>query len=172
MAKRFLWALVLLGLSGCLLQNLSPETRMRDAVIELNEGARWGRMDVASGHVAPVFRPQFQASHIRWGRDIQIADTEILGMSPHTDEEGEGAFSRIAVRWYEESTMVLANTVIRQTWQKHKQTFLLTTESVESGHPGLLMVPEGSQAAPTPEGADRHPHPQSSDEDAEWSTVY
>jgi hypothetical protein len=129
-------------------------------------------MDVASGHVAPVFRPQFQASHIRWGRDIQIADTEILGMSPHTDEEGEGAFSRIAVRWYEESTMVLANTVIRQTWQKHKQTFLLTTESVESGHPGLLMVPEGSQAAPTPEGADPHPHPQSSDEDAEWSTVY
>ena len=68
--------------------------------------------------------------------------------------------------------MVLANTVIRQTWQKHKQTFLLTTESVESGHPGLLMVPDGSQAAPTPEGADPHPHPQSSDEDAEWSTVY
>ena len=168
MAKRFLWALVLLGLSGCLLQNLSPETRMRDAVIELNEGARWGRMDVASGHVAPVFRPQFQASHIRWGRDIQIADTEILGMSPETDEEGAGAFSRIAVRWYDESTMVLANTVIRQTWQKHKQTFLLTTESIESGHPGLLMIPEGSQAAITPEEA----APENFEQDAEWGSVY
>jgi hypothetical protein len=170
MAKRFCWAVVLTGLSGCLLQNLSPETRMRDAVVELNEGARWGRMDIASGHVAPGFRPQYQASHVRWGRDIQIADTEILGMSPHTDEEGAGAFSRIAVRWYDESTMVLANTVIRQTWQKHKQTFLLTTEAVESGHPGLLMIPEGSQTAEAPEGAE--PRPQSSDEDSQWSSVY
>lgn len=171
MAKRFWWAGLLIGLSGCLLQNLSPETRMRDAVIELNEGARWGRMDVASGHVAPGFRPQFQASHIRWGRDIQIADTEILGMSPETDEEGAGAFSRVAVRWYDESTMVLANTVIRQTWQKHKQTFLLTSESVESGHPGLLMVPEGRQqvAAQPTESAEA---PQSIEDDAEWSSVY
>jgi hypothetical protein len=170
MAKRFWWAGLLIGLSGCLLQNLSPETRMRDAVIELNEGARWGRMDVASGHVAPGFRPQFQASHIRWGRDIQIADTEILGMSPETDEEGAGAFSRVAVRWYDESTMVLANTVIRQTWQKHKQTFLLTSESVESGHPGLLMVPEGQQQVAQP--AESAEAAQSIEDDAEWSSVY
>ena len=169
MATRFWWAATLIGLSGCLLQNLSPETRMRDAVIELNEGARWGRMDVASGHVAPGFRPQFQASHIRWGRDIQIADTEILGMNPQTDEEGTGAFSRIAVRWYDESTMVLANTVIRQTWQKHKQTFLLTSESVESGHPGLLMIPDGAQTGQTAEAAEQA---KTSEEDPQWSSVY
>jgi hypothetical protein len=169
MATRFWWAAALIGLSGCLLQNLSPETRMRDAVIELNEGARWGRMDVASGHVAPGFRPQFQASHIRWGRDIQIADTEILGMSPQTDEEGAGAFSRVAVRWYDESTMVLANTVIRQTWQKHKQTFLLTSESVESGHPGLLMIPEGAETAQAAEGSEQ---PKTSVDDPQWSSVY
>ena len=89
-------------------------------------------------------------------------------MSPETDEEGAGAFSRIAVRWYDESTMVLANTVIRQTWQKHKQTFLLTTESIESGHPGLLMIPEGSQAAITPEEA----APENFEQDAEWGSVY
>ena len=64
----------MVGLYGCLIQNLSPETRMRDSVIELNEGARWGRMDVASGHVSPLFRTQFKLSHMRWGRDIQIAD--------------------------------------------------------------------------------------------------
>ena len=145
MARRFWWLAALIGISGCLMQNLSPETRMRDSVIELNEGARWGRMDVASGHVAVPFRTQYKLSHMRWGRDIQIADTEILGMNPHTDDEGEGAFSRVAVRWYDQNTMVLANTVIRQTWQKHKQTFLLTNESIESGHPGLLVIPEGQQ---------------------------
>jgi hypothetical protein len=169
MAKRF-WLLgLLVGLSGCLLQNLSPEVRMRDAVIELNEGARWGRMDVASGYVTPGFRPQFQASHIRWGRDIQIADTEIIGMNPETDEEGQGAYSRIAVRWYDQSTMVLSNTVIRQTWQKHKQTFLLTSESVESGHPGLLMIPEGVGAVAT---SDEPEADAVSDEDAQWDSVY
>lgn len=169
MARRFLWAGVLIGLSGCLMQNLSPEVRMRDAVIELNEGARWGRMDVASGHVAPPFRPQFKLSHMRWGRDIQIADTEILGMNPSTDEEGAGAFSRIAVRWYDQSTMVLANTVIRQTWQKHKQTFLLTSESVESGHPGLLMIPQTEQPS---QPAQEEQQYETFEDDSQWSSVY
>ena len=169
MARRFWWAVLLIGLSGCLLENLSPETRMRDAVIELNEGTRWGRMDVASGYVAPPFRPQFKLSHVRWGRDIQIADTEILGMDPHTDEEGAGAFSRVAVRWYDQSTMVLANTVIRQTWQKHKQTFLLTNESIESGHPGLLVIPEVEQSS-QPAGA--HEQYENFEDDSQWSSIY
>jgi len=169
MARRFWWVTALIGISGCLIQNLSPETRMRDSVIELNEGARWGRMDVASGHVSPPFRTQFKLSHMRWGRDIQIADTEILGMNPETDEEGAGAFSRVAVRWYDQSTMVLANTVIRQTWQKHKQTFLLTNESIESGHPGLLVIPEIQR--PVQPGAEPE-ESESFEDDSQWSSVY
>jgi hypothetical protein len=158
-----------MGLCGCLMQNLSPETRMRDAVIELNESARWGRMDVASGHVAMPFQPQFKISHLRWGQDIQIADTEILGMSPETDEDGEDAFSRVAVRWYDQSTMVLADTVIRQTWQKHKQTFLLTDESIESGHPGLLVIPDPGQTAEKTVDQKKH---ESFEDDSQWSSVY
>jgi hypothetical protein len=169
MARRFWWVSVLVGLAGCLMQNLSPETRMRDAVIELNEGARWGRMDVASGHVAPQFRPVFKASHTRWGRDIQIADTEILGMSPETDEEGAGAFSRVAIRWYDQGTMVLSDTVVRQTWQKHKQTFLLTGESIESGQPDLLVIPEAPQAA---QPAQAEPASGQAADDAQWSSIY
>jgi hypothetical protein len=169
MARRFWWAALLIGLSGCLIQNLSPETRMRDSVIELNEGARWGRMDVASGHVAPNFRTQFKLSHMRWGRDIQIADTEILGMNPQTDDEGQGAFSRVAVRWYDESTMVLASTVIRQIWQKHKQTFLLTNESIESGHPGLLVIPEVERPAQPAAKPDEY---ENFEDDSQWSSVY
>lgn len=169
MVRRFWWVGLLVGLYGCLIQNLSPETRMRDSVIELNEGARWGRMDVASGFVSPPFRPQFKLSHMRWGRDIQIADSEILGMNPHTDDEGEGAFSRVAVRWYDENTMVLANTVIHQTWKKHKQTFLLTNESIESGHPGLLVIPEVEQSAQP--GVKQEEH-ENFDDDSQWSSIY
>jgi len=142
---------------------------MRDSVIELNEGTRWARMDVASGFVDPPFRPQFKLSHMRWGRDIQIADTEILGMNPHTDEEGKGAFSRVAVRWYDENTIVLANTVIRQTWRKHKQTFLLTNESIESGHPGLLVIPEVEQSA---RPAGEQEEYERFEDDSQWSSIY
>jgi hypothetical protein len=73
------------------------------------------------------------------------------------------------VRWYDESTMVLANTVIRQTWQKHKQTFVLTGESVESGHPGLLMIPEPAKNAAPAESPEE---PESFEEDPQWSSVY
>jgi hypothetical protein len=65
---------------------------------------------------------------------------------------------------------VLSDTVIRQTWQKHKQTFLLTNESVESGHPGLLMIPEAPpEAAPT---GSEPGEPQSLQDEAQWSSVY
>lgn len=168
MSRRFWWAGVLVGLSGCLIQNLSPETRLRDSVIELNEGTRWGRMDVAAGHVSPVFQNQFRLSHLRWGRDIQIADSEILGINADTEEDGSGALSRVAIRWYDHETMIIAETVIRQAWQKHKQTFLLTKESVESGHPGLLAIPEVHQPVEGPVDEEQY----EDFDDEQWSSVY
>ncbi len=167
MFARICWAGLLLGLSGCLIQNLSPETRLRDSVIELNEGARWGRMDVAAGHVSPAFQNQFRLSHVRWGRDIQIADSEILAVNAHTEDDGSGAVSRVAIRWYDHETMVIAQTIVRQSWQKHKQTFLLTNESVESGHPGLLAIPEVQQPAEEPIESEEYEE----FDDTQWSSV-
>lgn len=168
MWTRFWCAGALLIASGCLIQNLTPETRLRDSVIELNEGARWGRMDVAAGYVSPEFQNQFQLSHLRWGRDIQIADSEILGVNPNTAEDGTGASSRVGVRWYDPNTMVIANTVIKQSWRKHKQTFLLTSESVESGHPELLSIPTADEPVDVPVQEDEY---EDFSED-QWSQAY
>ena len=169
MPKKLGWFGLLLVMSGCLLQNLSPETRLRDSVIELNEGTRWGRMDVAAGYVTPAFQNQFRLTHLRWGRDIQIADSEILEVNANTEEDGSGASSRVVVRWYDQSTMVIAQTVLQQAWQKHKQAFLLTSESVESGHPGLLAIPESRQPVEAP--ADEEEQYEQFDE-AQWSRAY
>ncbi|MEM8606815.1 MAG: hypothetical protein AAGF92_06905 [Myxococcota bacterium] len=172
MRRRFALSLMLLGLSGCLLQSLSPETRLRDSVIELNEGARWGRMDVASGHVSPTFMAEFQLTHLRWGRDIQIADSEILAVNANTNEDGSGAWSRVAVRWYDQNTMVISQTVLRQSWQKHKQLFLLDNESVESGNPELVSIPQGAEPAEAP-APDRKPDGEYEDfDEAQWSSIY
>lgn len=172
MLRTIALTVAILVLSGCLLQSLSPETRLRDSVIELNDGARWGRMDVATGHVSPEFQSQFQLTHLRWGRDIQIADSEILAVNANTDDDGSGAWSRVVVRWYDQNTMVISQTVLRQSWQKHKQTFLLTSESVESGNPELVSIP---QAAPQPDEAPAPSQPDEQYEDfdeTQWSSIH
>ena len=141
MSRRLVFACVTLVFgASCIMQNLSPETRLRDSVVELNEETRWGRMDVAVKRVAPGFRDQFVMSHMRWGNDIQIADVEMLGMNANK-EEGD-AVSRVAIRWYDQRSMVISDTVVRQNWKQHKQTYILMSESVESGHPGLLAMPD------------------------------
>lgn len=151
MRLRCFLALLLVCLSSCIMQNMSPETRLRDAVVELNEETRWGRMDVARQRVSPAFRQQFVLSHARWGGDIQIADSDILGVNAGKDDGA--AISRVAVRWYDQRTMLLSDTVLRQTWQSQKQSYILMSESVESGHPGLLAMPEIQPSDIEPEDA-------------------
>jgi hypothetical protein len=151
MRLRYFFAFLLLWLSSCIMQNMSPETRLRDSVVELNEETRWGRMDVAKQRVAPGFREQFVLSHARWGSDIQIADSEILGVN--ADKDDGAATSRVAVRWYDQRTMLLSDTILRQTWQSQKQTYILMSESIESGHPGLLAMPEIEPSDAEPEDA-------------------
>lgn len=122
-----------------MMQNLSATERLRDAVVELNDEVRWNRMDVAVQRVAPGFQEQFRYSHLQWGQQIQIADTEILGVK--ADKEKGEATSRIAVKWYDQSTMMIAATTLRQEWKKAGRGFMLMGETVEAGHPGLLTLP-------------------------------
>ena len=46
----------------------------------------------------------------------------------------------------------------------------LTGESVESGHPGLLMIPESPEQVAQP--TETAEEPQSFEEDSQWSSVY
>ena len=76
MSRRIWWASLLLGLSGCLIQNLSPETRLRDAVIELNEGARWG-------HASGIYHyPQLKAP-------LEGINSPITLLYGHDNPDGE-----------------------------------------------------------------------------------
>lgn len=118
------------------MQSLSPEERLRDAVMGLNQETRWNRWDIAMQRVAPTYQQQFRAAHAAWGKELQIADTEVTGMT--RDSEEKRAISTVTIRWYHQNSMLISDTVVRQTWKKHKQSFLLIDEVIESGHPGLL----------------------------------
>ncbi|MFO0695461.1 MAG: hypothetical protein U0230_18000 [Polyangiales bacterium] len=138
-----LFAASLLVFSGCLLQNMSPTERLRDAVIGYNEAARWGRMDIAQQQVDGPLQGDFRRVHSRWGRLINIADQEILAVNAAGEGDDTQAVSVVAHRWYEQDATYLHETTLRQTWKKSRNTFLLTSEVVIDGDPALFAPMPG-----------------------------
>ncbi len=138
-------ALLLLGLSGCLIHNIAPSERLRDAVVGLNDEARWSRMDLASERVVPAYRAAWTRAHRGWGRDIQIGDVELLDV--RLADDNETAVSVVAISWYRHDTMMLTRTVLRQEWQSAGNGFQLASEEVSDGDPGLLAAEEPEERA-------------------------
>ncbi len=134
-------ALAALSMSGCILNNVSSQERLRDAVVGLNDEVRWNRLDLATQRVAFPHRNTFRATHHRWHRELRIADFDIMQVQTSGDES-EGATSIVVVHWYDEDTMLLHETTLRQTWEKFTGGYLMVNEEVASGAEALLEIPE------------------------------
>jgi hypothetical protein len=132
-------SIVLVFLSGCVFQNASLAQKLRDAVEGINEQARWSRFDLAVENVTPTYRPEYAALRHKWGRSIQIADTEVVQMRL-ADDRG-GAVSVVVVQWYSYDTMTLRQTTIRQQWDRSGDRFALASERVVAGDETLLEEP-------------------------------
>lgn len=130
-------------LSGCLFNSLSPTEGLSDQVYGLNEESRWDRLDLAVQRVVPLYRPRFVQSRRAWGRDISIADTEVSALV--VAEDLASATSRVEISWYSERTMVLRSTVIRQTWKRTDDGYLLEDETVISGDESLLTTDDDEE---------------------------
>ena len=128
-------------------QNLTPTRQLTEQVYALNDETRWARIDLAADRVAPVYRPRFATTHARWGREIQIADTDLTHVQLAADEET--ATSLVAVSWYDNATMIVRASVLRQHWVKIDGGYLLDGEEVVEGDETLLHRPE-----PEPEADD------------------
>lgn len=136
-----LWAVLFLVISGgCIFQNMSPSERLKDAVIGLNDETRWTRLDLAIQRVEPTYRGTFSASRAKWGKQLQIADVELL--DARFPEDSDDAVSVVSVTWYALSDMTLHTTVIKQSWTRGNSSYLLVSEDVMSGHEALLELPE------------------------------
>ncbi len=132
--------LLAVALSGCMLGNLSQSEKLREAVNGYNEEVRWTRLDLAVQRVAPAHRATFRLHHMGWGRDIQLADVEVMGMNV-AGEDVEQATSTVAYRWYDHRDMLMAETLVLQTWERTRGNFYLTSEEHLEGDPGLLRDP-------------------------------
>lgn len=146
MRLQLLAACLVLGATGCLVHNIAPSERLRDAVVGLNDEARWSRLDLARERVAPAYRSAWVRSRHDWGRNIQIGDVELLDV--RLAEDNETAVSVVAVSWYRYDTMTLRRTVLRQEWRSGGREYYLAGEEVADGDPELVAPP------PEPEVAD------------------
>lgn len=126
--------------SGCIFQNIGSEEKLRDAVVGYNDETRWNRMDLAQLRVTPARRGDFRLRHHRWGRDIQIADMDILDVQV-SGEEQENAISVVHISWYDQSTMMIADTVVAQEWERVTGGYILIEETVREGSAALLEIP-------------------------------
>ena len=132
--------LVALFLGGCMFQNMSPATKLREAVQDGNEAARWGRLDIAMEKVAPAYAREYSRRHHAWGDEIQMADVDILRMEMADDEKT--ATVVVAFGWYDYDTMTLERTVVRQKWNSLSAGgFVLVEENVIDGNDRLLEPP-------------------------------
>ncbi|QQR90946.1 MAG: hypothetical protein IPJ88_04235 [Myxococcales bacterium] len=129
------WLFILL-LSGCFFQNASAQERLKDAVTELNDHARWGRSYAALQIVHPKYRGRFSERRETWGKDVQIADVDIQQVK--MDDDKQEATSSILVSWYSFKDMQLQNTIIEQNWERADSGYQLVKERVVEGNKHLL----------------------------------
>jgi len=129
---------------GCFLDNASPTKRLADAVHEMNDSARWGRIGAASNFVDASYRHEFVQTHRRWGRTIKLADGEVL--SVQFAEDRESAEAIVTYSWYDLDTMTLHDTVVKQEWRADDDFYGLSKETVIEGDKRLLKMPDNKHA--------------------------
>ena len=132
-------AVWLLPAGGCLLSNMEPSEKLNDAILGMNEAARWGRVDLALQYIDPVYRSRFLESHHGWGRTIEVADSELLRIEVAPDQDA--AVALVAFSWYKPDRMSLRSTVLRQVWKRYDGNYILGSEEVIEGDAELLKAP-------------------------------
>jgi hypothetical protein len=125
-------ALVTALLAGCLGHN--SRNQAQEAVLDLNEHARFGRMTVAMSRVDDAARETFAKQHAGWGSQVQIADYEVVGLDVG---DKDTAASYVRISWYR-ADGELHGTTLRQDWKKGKGDWKLVKEERADGDIGLL----------------------------------
>jgi hypothetical protein len=150
---RFAVPAVALVASLVLLGCPMPETsaaRMQNAASDLNTNVRFGRMSLAVEKVAPKEREEFLARRKTWNGRIELADYELISAKMVGEDDAEVI---VKYDWYELSIGDLHSSKIRQKWHSHKGTWLLESEALDDGAPGLLGETVAEQIVTAPRNA-------------------
>jgi len=114
-----------------------------ESVQHYNDSVRWGRFEMAAGHIPASQRAQRMDEWDERANDVKITDYEVVNMVPRGERE---ARVQIKVSWYKGSEGTVHETHAVQTWERHGKDWLMVDESRVRGSemPGL---PEHATAA-------------------------
>ena len=142
------WLGPTLLLASCVMQNVSAEQALGDAVHELNDGMRWRRPVLVVRRVADTYRDRFLRRRRGWGHALHVADVEVLEARLDA-QDMDRAESTVVVRWYEDGSMLLRETTLRQRWARlgPSRRYALVEETVLEGDARLFAEPTASRSA-------------------------
>jgi len=132
---RFFMACVLPLLGGCHLTSQSRPARAHEAALDLNLNARFGRMQLVTGRVAPSMRKTFFETRKGWGSEVRVADYDMAALTMKGSDEAE---SIVKVTWYHVSESDVHTTTLKQSWRDVQGTWQLVAEERSEGDVGLL----------------------------------
>lgn len=124
-------ALLVLGCSSL----PTPRSRASEAARELNQAARWGRMDVAMEATFEEYRSEFVKNRAGWHANLRILDTEMAGL---TLPDSDTAVVQVDISWLLVDNSDLRVTRIEQEWANHEGSWLIQGEKRVSGATGLF----------------------------------
>jgi hypothetical protein len=131
------WALALLvtlGQAGCMAPP-TPAERVTNAAREVNDAARFGRMDLAMGGTADAARAHFVDRRREWGGEVRVLDMELAGLDmPHKEQ----ATILIDLQWMRMREGIMKSTRVEQTWSSAEGGWKLVRERRVAGDLGLF----------------------------------
>jgi hypothetical protein len=106
------------ALSGLLLVGCfappPPSARVADIARDVNEAARFGRMDVALEHTADGARDHFAKHRAKWGNEVRVLDFELSSLNM---KDSEHATVLVDIQWMRVDEDLLHLTRVEQTWR-------------------------------------------------------
>ena len=123
-----------LALVGCPMPDTAA-AHMQTTASDFNTDVRFGRLSLAVDKVAPKEREEFLARRKKWGGRVEIADYELISAKMVGNEDAEVI---VKYDWYELAVGDLHTSKLRQKWHSYKGAWLLDSETLDEGAPGLL----------------------------------
>jgi len=108
--------------------------QLRRQVDQFNDSVRWGRYYSAALFIRDDARADWLHSHREWGRDLRIADYEVVDSNLEPNDS-RTAVIRVVVSWYRLSENEIQTTMLAQRWRRQGRTWQLISEEVEEGTP-------------------------------------
>jgi hypothetical protein len=91
-----------------------PSQRVADVARDVNEAARFGRMDLALEHTADGARDHFTKHRATWGNEVRVLDFELSSLNM---KDSEHATVLVDIQWMRVDEDLLHMTRVEQTWR-------------------------------------------------------